>query len=110
MKEIITYFGVDHQRRKFAEENLELQEAIIEYQDACRRVEGMPAAYVDGYLLEYRMHLIEEIADNFVLLGEFMKYFCITHDDIEEVAKFKIARTHKKIEAEKKKNALLGEN
>ena len=110
MKEIITYFGVDHQRRKFAEENLELQEAIIEYQNACRQMDGMPAEYADRYLLAYRMHLIEEMADNFVLLGEFMKYFCITNEDIEEVAKFKIARTHKKIEEEKKKNELLREN
>jgi hypothetical protein len=110
MKEIITYFGVDHQRRKFAEENLELQEAIIEYQNACRSMDGMPAEYADRYLLRYRMHLIEEMADNFVLLGEFMKYFCITNEDIEEVAKFKIARTHNKIEEEKRKNELLREN
>ena len=103
MKEIIEYFGVDHQRRKFAEENLELQEAIIEYQNACRKMEGMPADYADKYLLGYRMHLIEEMADNFVLLGEFMKYFCITNKDIEKIAKYKIARTHRKIETEKRK-------
>lgn len=110
MKEIITYFGVDNQRRKFAEENLELQEAIIEYQNACRKVEGKPPEYADRYLLGYRMHLIEEMADNFVLLGEFMKYFCITNKDIEKFAKFKIARTHRKIEEEKKKNALFRES
>lgn len=110
MKEIITYFGVDHQRRKFAEENLELQEAIIEYQNACRKMDGMPAEYANRYLEGYRKHLIEEMADNFVLLGEFMKYFCITEEDIEEVAKFKIARTHLKIEEEKIKHGLFREN
>ena len=50
MREIIEYFGVDHQRRKFAEENLELQEAIIAYQNACRVVDGMPASYAEQYL------------------------------------------------------------
>jgi hypothetical protein len=63
MKKIITHFGVDHQRRKFAEENLELQEAIIEYQNACRRMDGEPAEYAERYLLGYRMHMIEEIAE-----------------------------------------------
>jgi hypothetical protein len=110
MKEIITYYGVDHQRRKFAEENLELQEAIIEYQNACRKMEGESSEYADRYLLGYRMHLIEEMADNFVLLGEFMKYFCITNEDIEKIARFKIARTHRKMEEEKKKNALFRES
>lgn len=104
MKSIIEYYGVDHQRRKFAEENLELQEAIIEYQSACRKVDGMPAEYAEEYLEGYRKHLVEELTDNFVLLGEFMAYFNITNEDIEPVGKFKINRTHRKIEEEKINN------
>lgn len=100
MKEIIKYFGVDHQRRKFAEENLELQEAIIEYQNACRKMDGMPAEYANRYLAGYRMHLIEEIADNIVLIGEFIRYFELPMDRIEEVGKFKIKRTHNRIREE----------
>lgn len=101
MKDIINYFGVDHQRRKFAEENLELQEAIIEYQNACRDVNGMPASYAEQYLEQYKTHLIEELADNIVLIGEFIRYFDIPIDIIEEVGKFKIKRTHNKIREEK---------
>lgn len=110
MKKIITHFGVDHQRRKFAEENLELQEAIIEYQNACRRMDGEPAEYAERYLLGYRMHMIEELADNFVMLGEFMAFFGITNSDIEPIAKYKIKRTHNLIEEEKMGNALFREN
>jgi NTP pyrophosphatase (non-canonical NTP hydrolase) len=100
MKEIIKYFGVDHQRRKFAEENLELQEAIIEYQNACKRMDGMPAEYAEGYLAGYKRHLIEEIADNIVLIGEFIKYFDIPMNIVEEVGRFKIKRTHNRIREE----------
>lgn len=101
MREIIEYFGVDHQRRKFAEENLELQEAIIEYQNACRMMEGMPASYAEQYLKRHRDHLIEELADNIVMLGEFIRYFNIPTKRIEEVGKFKIKRTHNRIREEK---------
>ena len=101
MREIIEYFGVDHQRRKFAEENLELQEAIIEYQNACRMMDGMPASYAEQYLKRHRDHLIEELADNIVMLGEFIKYFNIPTKRIEEVGKFKIKRTHNRIREEK---------
>lgn len=101
MKGIIEYFGVDHQRRKFAEENLELQEAIIEYQNACRMMDGMPASYAEQYLEGYRTHLIEELADNIVMIGEFIRYFNIPINRIEEVGKFKIKRTNNKIREEK---------
>ena len=107
MKKIINHFGVDHQRRKFAEENLELQEAIIEYQNACSMMEGMPAGYAESYLMDYRRHLIEELADNFVMLGEFMAYFGITNSDIEPVARYKIKRTHNLIEEEKMGNEIF---
>lgn len=100
MREIIEYFGVDHQRRKFAEENLELQEAIIAYQNACRVVDGMPASYAEQYLKGYRNHLIEELADNIVMLGEFIRFFNIPMNRIEEVGKFKIKRTHNRIREE----------
>ena len=94
MKRIITHYGVDHQRRKFAEENLELQEAIMEYQRVSRNVEGLNDERALLLLTDYRLHLIEELADNFVLLGEFMQYFNISHKEIEDMARFKIKRTH----------------
>lgn len=98
MRKIIQHFGIDHQRRKFAEENLELQEAIMDYQLACRNMEGMNDEYARVYVYNYRQHLIEELADNFVLLGQFMSIANITNKEIEEVAKLKIERTHKEME------------
>lgn len=107
MREIINHYGVPKQRRKFAEENLELQEAIMEYQTAIKSVEGMAPEYARSYLKKYRDHLVEELADNFVMLGEFMEYFYISNKEIERVARFKIARTHSKIEEEKRKHGLF---
>lgn len=106
MKKIIEHFGIDNQKRKFAEENLELQEAILEYQIACRNAEGMAPDYVEEYLKTYRMHVIEELADNFVILGEFMEWFKIKDYEIEGAARYKIGRTHHEIEKENKKDEL----
>ena len=47
-------------------------------------MDGEPAEYAERYLLGYRMHMIEELADNFVMLGEFMAFFGI-NSDIEPI-------------------------
>jgi len=106
MKKIIEYHGLDNQRRKFAEENLELQEAMITYVTASRNMEGAPAEYVEKELAPLRQNLICEIADNFVLLGQFMEWFGIKNYEVEGAAKYKIGRTHAEIEKDKKKNEL----
>lgn len=103
MKKIIEHYGLDKQRRKFAEENLELQEAIIEYTSACRSMEGAPAEYVEKELGPIRQHLISELADNFVMLGEFLEWFGIKNYEIEGAMRYKIGRTHAEIEKEKAK-------
>jgi hypothetical protein len=106
MKKIIEHFGLDNQRRKFAEENLELQEAMIEYTQASRSVEGAPIEYVEQTLGPIRQHLISELADNFVMLGEFLEWFKIKNYEVEGAMRYKIGRTHAEIEKEKKKNDL----
>lgn len=101
MKEIVKHYGVDHQRRKFAEENLELQEAIIEYQNARRQMDGMSSTYAEQYLKGYRYHLIEELADNLLLIGEFVDYFDIDTDELEDMTNYKYKRTKRRMKDDK---------
>lgn len=103
MKKIIEHFGLDHQRRKFNEENLELQDAILEYQNTLRSLEGAPQEYVEQTMAPVRQKLILELADNFVLLGQFLEAFGIKRYEVEGAMRFKIGRTHDEIEKEKAK-------
>lgn len=103
MKKIIEHFGLDNQRRKFNEENLELQDVILEYQMALKSVEGAPQEYVDQTIAPIRQRLILELADNFVLLGQFLEAFGIKKYEVEGAMRFKIGRTHDEIEKEKAK-------
>lgn len=90
---IIRFFGLSNQKRKFMEESMELFEAITEYQMKCRELEGRPPKIVDDELETYRVHIIEELADNFVLLGQFIDWFNIDKDLIAEMGAKKIDRT-----------------
>lgn len=100
MKEIIRHYGLNNQRRKFAEENLELQDAIIEYQNAKKQMHGMSSTYAEQYLKGYKYHLMEELADNLLLLGEFIEYFDIDTDELEEMAIYKYKRTKRRMQDE----------
>jgi hypothetical protein len=51
--------------------------------------------------------MIEELADNFVMLGEFMAFFGITNSYIEPIARYKIKRTLNLIEEEKMGNEIF---
>jgi hemerythrin superfamily protein len=108
MKKIIQYYGLNNQKKKFAEENLELQEAITEYSRVLANFEGAPEEVIAENLSPFKQHIIEEIADNFVLLGEFMEYFGIKKYEVEGAALFKIGRTHALMEGESYNNDLLG--
>lgn len=92
---IIQYYGIDNQLRKFSEENFELIEAIIQF----KYVE----VYKDtqAYKYHYR-HIEEEIADNLVLLSQFILCYNINLDDIEEIFKQKVERQLKRIKKDKK--------
>lgn len=104
MKKIIEHFGIDNQRRKFNEENLELQDAILEYQIALRDLEGAPQEYIEQVIAPIRQNLILELADNFVLLGQFLEVFGIKKYEVEGAMRYKIGRTHAEIEKAKMKN------
>lgn len=79
ISEIIKHFGLSHQKRKFVEEGAELFEAITEMQVAPSRKN-----------LE---HVIEEMADTFVVWRQFAEYYNIEIEEILTVAKAKAERT-----------------
>ena len=73
---IIKANGVKDQLKKFAEENYELIEAIYEHD-----------------LTFDSQHIAEEIADNILLLHQFMLYFKIKPEDVEQIIAYKQDRT-----------------
>lgn len=91
--QIIQHYGIDNQLRKFNEENFELIEAI-------HRLKNF-----DVIKILARSTLIknikEEIADNLVLLSQFILYYNINLDDIEEIFKQKVERQLKRMEENK---------
>lgn len=87
---IIQHYGIDNQLRKFSEENFELIEAIIK----------MTHPKFTGYMYidELKQNIKEEIADNLVLLSQFILYYNINLDEIEEIFKQKVDRQLKRME------------
>lgn len=87
---IIEHYGVNHQQRKLAEEVFELQEAIFaNWYD------------VDGVTnVGYVEHIREEIADVTVVLKQIQYYYEIPDEEIEDVMKYKVQRTLKRMEKE----------
>ena len=78
-REIITSNGLAKQKRKFVEEGFELIEAITEMQVAPSRKN-----------LE---HVIEEMADCFVVWQQFAEYYDLDIAEIMTIAKAKAERT-----------------
>jgi NTP pyrophosphatase (non-canonical NTP hydrolase) len=90
--QIIQHYGIDNQLRKFSEENFELIEAII------KMIYPKFTGYM--YIDELKQNIKEEIADNLVLLSQFILYYNIDLDDIEEIFKYKVERQLERIKAE----------
>lgn len=74
--EIINYYGLKNQIRKFNEESYELIEALFEND---------------------KDHIIEEIADCLVLINQFKAYYEIKDKDIQKVYDYKLARQERRI-------------
>ena len=78
-KDIIEHYGLPHQKRKLAEEMFELIEAITQNQcNPCKKTHD---------------HVIEEIADNLVLLMQMALYYHAKDSEILMIMAQKIART-----------------
>ena len=78
-KEIIERNGLSKQKRKFVEECYELTEAITEMQVS-------PSA-------KNLSHIVEELADTFVVWRQFVEYYNIDFSEIAEIANQKVERT-----------------
>lgn len=87
---IVRHYGIDNQLRKFSEENFELIEAIVkERNDVCEIFQEMEEKWIK-----------EEIADNLVLLSQFILYYEINLDEIEEIFKQKVERQLERMKQE----------
>lgn len=90
---IIQHYGIDNQLRKFNEENFELIEAI-------HRLENSAAIFKALEGITLINNIKEEIADNLVLLSQFILYYDINLDEIEEIFKYKVERQLERIKNE----------
>ena len=92
---IISFYGVLPQLKHFNSEVFELNEAIIrkeiEYQFCETTVK------IDRENLK---HIVEEIADCYVMLNQFQLYYGIENKQIEETMKFKIDRQLERLNKE----------
>ena len=90
---IIKHYGVNAQQRQFNEETLELQEAIIEYENS--------GCYDEEDSVEFVNHIAEEIADVLNLIEQFMYYYDIDFDkEVLEIKHQKVARQLERIQNE----------
>ena len=95
---IINNYGVMPQLKYIHTEYFELDEAIFQYdaqKEACENI-GCSRIHVD----KCREHIAEEIADVMVMLKQFQYYYGIEDKEIEEIMKYKVERTIKRMENE----------
>ena len=93
---IITYYGVNNQQRKLAEECFELQEAITEYE----LVSNNKVLFSDFYIGKCHEHIAEELADVSLLLNQFKHYYNISNEELCKIMQAKIDRVFARIEKE----------
>lgn len=86
---IIEHFGVNNQQRKLQEEIFELQEAITIYEFKKTVEYEIPLFEIVGT----REDIIEEMADVFILLGQFKSFFDVSDEELKETMVKKMYRT-----------------
>ena len=97
---IIEHFGVNNQQRKLQEEIFELQEAITIHELKKTVEYEIPLFEIVGT----REDIIEEMADVFILLGQFKSYFDVSDEELEKTILKKINRTLDRIDSGYYKN------
>lgn len=93
---IINNYGVLLQLKQFNEEAYELIEAIIAKEIMYQSSDTTNS--MDKFNLE---HIVEEIADCYIMLNQFQLYYGIENKQIEETMKFKVDRQLERIKNEK---------
>jgi NTP pyrophosphatase (non-canonical NTP hydrolase) len=99
LERIIKYYGIRNQLKKFNEETYELIEAINDYErqkEACENI-GCSRIHAD-FELE---HMVEEIADCFNMLEQFIVHYNLDDDKITEKMRFKVHRQLERIKNSK---------
>ena len=91
---IISHYGPLHQKRIFAGEHQELQDAITE-------VELREQDYISEY---HEDILIDEIADNLVMLGQFIQYYNLSMNKINDRIDYKLDRQERRMKEDDKAN------
>ena len=91
---IISFYGVIPQLKYMQTEVFELVEAVIN-----RELHWNYDTEIQD-IKPLDKHIAEEISDITVMLKQFQYYYGITDEEIEEVMKYKIERTIKRMENE----------
>lgn len=91
---IINYYGLENQLRNFSQENFELIEIIL----ACNYDSE------SKYCSNYDEYLSEEIADNLILLSQFIMYYDLDFEKITDIYKEKINKQIKQINNKNRRN------
>lgn len=93
---IIKHYGINNQQRKLEEEVFELQEAITTHELKQSVEYDIPLTEIVGT----KEHIVEEISDVLVLLGQIMHYYGTDIEEIKKQMKYKIERQLRRIENE----------
>jgi NTP pyrophosphatase (non-canonical NTP hydrolase) len=104
LKSIFYYFGIDNQLKQLNSEMYELTEAIIEEKSRGsfeKSLSSFKRAMSNTFKTpntdKYREHIIEEIADVFVVLEQFRHHYEITNEELEKMIRYKVDRTSNRI-------------
>ena len=95
--QIISFYGLSNQLKYIHSEYFELDEAILDYNNAgwdfsdedCKDIEN-----------SYKEHIAEELADVEMMLDQFKAYYGIEQEKINKIKNFKIERQLERIDKE----------
>lgn len=84
----INHYGIRTEIKKLSEEIFELQEAILDYELGDTNING-----------NYE-HVIEEIADSFIILKQILLYYKITDEQLNDMMNRKMNRQKARLDKE----------
>ncbi|MBO7593947.1 MAG: hypothetical protein J6T12_03175 [Salinivirgaceae bacterium] len=104
LKQIFAHYGTRNQISKLHEEQGELIDALYDMHLFMQVYEVLLQQYipqqVEDNKARYTDHVAEEIADNLVLMRQFMQAYGISQEQVEQIAEAKINRQIGRIEKE----------
>jgi len=91
---IMNYFGYRNQMKKLNEECYEFLEAVDNYEDLLMMIKDIP----EKDRLVARDFVIEEIADMFIIITQFIAKYEIEKYEVDKFINYKLDRTIMRIE------------